>query len=79
MSSLPASGSGALLENSFSITLLWESVGGINVSFLASARIQDRVLSIPGSYLVRTCSVANSVRGTFNRICYGAGTDQIVI
>ncbi len=79
MSSLPASGFGTLLENSFSITLLWESVGGINVSFLASARIQDRVLSIPDSYLVRTCSVANSVRGTLNRICYGAGTDQIVI
>lgn len=30
-------------------------------------------------YLVRTCSIANSVRGTSNRICYGAGADQIPI
>ncbi len=35
------------------------------------------VRNISNSYLVRICSVANSVRGTFNRICYGADTDQI--
>ena len=35
------------------------------------------IRTVPEMYLPRTNSVANLVKGTSNRICYGVGTGQV--